>query len=112
MQRASFTDDPRRLFPQIALHGTDELPDELFTRCIDAGATKVSLAVVTRRVSWLNTFAQINVNSWCRDPMTARLAEGLAAGEPLPDIYEACTETYAKACERFFTLFRSAGRAQ
>lgn len=54
---------------------------------------------------------QINVNSWGRDPTMSRIADGLAKQEPLPDVYEAATEVFAKACDRFFELLGSKGQA-
>ncbi|GHJ88970.1 hypothetical protein NliqN6_5372 [Naganishia liquefaciens] len=77
----------------IALHGTDELPDQLWVDCVQAGARK------------------FNINSWARDPTMARIKEGLDKDEPLPDIYEAATEVYAGVCERFFDLLGSRGKA-
>ncbi|KAI5119147.1 hypothetical protein M0805_005226 [Coniferiporia weirii] len=77
----------------LCLHGTDQLPDELFKECITNGVSK------------------INVNSWARDPYVECLTSGLAAGKPFPDAIEESTEVFAEACERFMELFGSAGRA-
>ncbi|KAK4688484.1 fructose-bisphosphate aldolase, class II, partial [Tremellales sp. Uapishka_1] len=78
--------------PYICLHGTDELPDELFLECIKNGVTK------------------INVNSWCRDPYVEALSKGLAS-KPFPEATEDATEVFAKAAERFIKLFGSEGKA-
>ncbi|GLB42919.1 putative fructose-bisphosphate aldolase class-II [Lyophyllum shimeji] len=76
----------------LCLHGTDELPDELFVECIRNGVSK------------------INVNSWARDPYAKTLGEALLAG-PFPEAQEAATEAFAAVCERLFRLFGSAGKA-
>ncbi|XP_006456615.1 hypothetical protein AGABI2DRAFT_211680 [Agaricus bisporus var. bisporus H97] len=76
----------------ICLHGTDELPDELFRECIKNGVSK------------------INVNSWARDPYVKVLSEGLQT-KAMPEAIEEATEAFAAACERFFRLFGSAGKA-
>jgi len=76
----------------LCLHGTDELPDELFRECISNGVSK------------------INVNSWARDPYVKVLSEGLKS-KPFPEAVEDATEAFARVCERFFTLFGSAGKA-
>ncbi|EKM76259.1 hypothetical protein AGABI1DRAFT_78657 [Agaricus bisporus var. burnettii JB137-S8] len=76
----------------ICLHGTDELPDELFRECIKNGVSK------------------INVNSWARDPYVQVLSEGLKT-KAMPEAIEEATEAFAAACERFFRLFGSAGKA-
>jgi fructose-bisphosphate aldolase class II len=54
--------------------------------------------------------SKINVNSWCRDPYVENLSQGLAS-KPFPEAQEEATEVFAKACERFFHLFGSAGKA-
>ncbi|KAI0351448.1 aldolase [Trametes cingulata] len=76
----------------LCLHGTDELPDELFKECIKNGISK------------------ININSWGRDPYAKKLAEGLQS-KPFPDAVEEATKVFEDVCERFFKLFGSAGRA-
>lgn len=76
----------------LCLHGTDELPDELFKECISNGVSK------------------INVNSWARDPYVKVLATGLQS-KPFPDAVEESTEVFAKVCDRFFDLFGSSGKA-
>ncbi|KAI0671068.1 aldolase [Trametes maxima] len=76
----------------LCLHGTDELPDELFKECIRNGISK------------------ININSWGRDPYAKKLAEGLK-NKPFPDAVEGATKVFESVCERFFTLFGSAGKA-
>ncbi|PPQ68903.1 hypothetical protein CVT26_001840 [Gymnopilus dilepis] len=76
----------------LCLHGTDEIPDSLFVECIKNGVSK------------------INVNSWCRDPYAKALGEGLLS-KPFPQAVEDATEVFAKNCDRFFTLFGSAGKA-
>ncbi|KAJ7117918.1 aldolase [Mycena crocata] len=76
----------------LCLHGTDELPDELFVECIKNGISK------------------INVNSWARDPYAKALAEGLQT-KPFPDAVDDATEVFSKVCDRFFKLFNSAGKA-
>jgi fructose-bisphosphate aldolase, class II len=100
---------------QIALHGTDELPDQLWKDCVKAGARKVRLHSEQDSTRAFPDFFfliyQFNINSWARDPTMARIASGLAKDEPLPDIYEAATEVYAGVCEKFFDLLGSRGRA-
>ena len=54
--------------------------------------------------------AQINVNSWCRDPYVEALHTGLAS-KPFPEAQEDATEVFAKNCEKFFKLFGSEGKA-
>jgi len=76
----------------LCLHGTDELPDDLFIECIKNGISK------------------INVNSWARDPYVKTLSEALAL-KPFPIAQEAATEASASVCERFFKLFGSAEKA-
>ncbi|KAH8827213.1 ketose-bisphosphate aldolase [Flagelloscypha sp. PMI_526] len=76
----------------VCLHGTDELPDELFVECIKNGVSK------------------INVNSWARDPYVKALTTGLQS-KPFPDAVEEATEVFAGVCVRFFKLFGSAGKA-
>ncbi|EIM86071.1 aldolase [Stereum hirsutum FP-91666 SS1] len=76
----------------LCLHGTDELPDELFKECIKNGISK------------------INVNSWARDPYAKTLAAGLQS-KPFPDAVEEATEVFAKVCDRFFVLFESKDKA-
>ncbi|KXN91321.1 Putative fructose-bisphosphate aldolase [Leucoagaricus sp. SymC.cos] len=76
----------------ICLHGTDELPDEIFKECIGSGVSK------------------INVNSWARDPYSKALSEKLQT-KPMPEAIEEATEVFAKVCERFFALFGSTGKA-
>ncbi|KAH8110032.1 aldolase [Phellopilus nigrolimitatus] len=77
----------------LCLHGTDELPDALFTECIANGVSK------------------INVNSWARDPYVKALSTKLANGTPFPEAVEESTEVFAAVCERFIDLFGSAGKA-
>jgi fructose-bisphosphate aldolase class II len=112
-------------------HGTDELPDALFKDMIKRGVSKVStgLSLVQSlpgcfpflprlTLSQSPTLlrgnctdrVQINVNSWCRDPYAESLSKGLAS-KPFPDAQEEATEAMAVACERFFHLFGSAGKA-
>ncbi|KAF7297164.1 Aldolase [Mycena indigotica] len=76
----------------LCLHGTDELPDELFVECIKNGISK------------------INVNSWGRDPYAKALAAGLQT-KPFPDAVEEATDIFAGVCDRFIQLFGSAGKA-
>ncbi|GBE87003.1 ketose-bisphosphate aldolase [Sparassis latifolia] len=76
----------------LCLHGTDQLPDELFIECIKNGVSK------------------INVNSWGRDPYAKALAEGLQT-KSFPDAVEDATEVFAGVCERFFKVFGSEGKA-
>ncbi|KAK0473573.1 aldolase [Armillaria novae-zelandiae] len=76
----------------ICLHGTDELPDELFKECVKSGVSK------------------FNVNSWGRDPYVESLTAGLKS-KPFPDAVEEATEVFAKVCDRFFVLFDSVGKA-
>ncbi|KAF5375940.1 hypothetical protein D9615_008273 [Tricholomella constricta] len=89
--RQSILQDLNKVFKSkvpICLHGTDELPDALFVECIKNGVSK----------------------SWARDPYAKALGEGLLA-KPFPEAQEAATEAFAAACERFFTLFGSVGKA-
>ncbi|KAJ7262731.1 aldolase [Mycena haematopus] len=76
----------------LCLHGTDELPDELFVECIKNGISK------------------INVNSWGRDPYAKALAASLQT-MPFPEAVEEATEVFSQVCDRFFELFRSVGKA-
>ncbi|KAJ8091859.1 hypothetical protein PM082_021095 [Marasmius tenuissimus] len=76
----------------ICLHGTDELPDDLFRECIKSGVSK------------------FNVNSWARDPYVKALAAALQT-KPFPDAVEEATEVFAGVCERFIKLFGSDGKA-
>ncbi|GAC71993.1 fructose 1,6-bisphosphate aldolase [Moesziomyces antarcticus T-34] len=76
----------------LVLHGTDDLPDELFRDCVRRGAYK------------------INVNSWARDPQVEFWAKHLEK-DPLPDVYEGGMQQFAKVCNRFFHLLGSAGKA-
>ncbi|KAJ7902783.1 ketose-bisphosphate aldolase [Mycena olivaceomarginata] len=76
----------------LCLHGTDELPDELFVECIKNGISK------------------INVNSWGRDPYAKALAVALQT-KPFPEAVEEATEVFSTVCDRFFKLFDSAGKA-
>lgn len=57
-----------------------------------------------------NTAEQININSWGRNPYAKHLGESLLS-KPFPDAVEEATEVFAKVCDRFFTLFGSAGKA-
>ncbi|PFH48511.1 hypothetical protein AMATHDRAFT_149714 [Amanita thiersii Skay4041] len=75
----------------LCLHGTDDLPDELFLRCIENGITK------------------INVNSAARQPYVQSLLRHLGH-DPLPDAIEKATEAFASTCERLMRLFGSAGK--
>ncbi|KAF9074773.1 ketose-bisphosphate aldolase [Rhodocollybia butyracea] len=76
----------------ICLHGTDTLPDELFRECIANGISK------------------ININSWARDPYLKVLVDALQT-QPFPDAIEEGTEAFSEVCDRFMTLFGSAGKA-
>lgn len=76
----------------LVLHGTDDLPDSLFTDCIQRGAYK------------------INVNSWARDPQVEYWAKHLSGGA-LPEVYEGGMNEFETVCKRFFKLFGSAGKA-
>ncbi|KAF9267218.1 aldolase [Marasmius fiardii PR-910] len=76
----------------ICLHGTDELPDDLFRECVKSGVSK------------------FNVNSWARDLYVKALAAGLQS-KPFPDAVEEATEVFAAVCERFIKLFGSDGKA-
>ncbi|KAJ7629472.1 aldolase [Mycena polygramma] len=76
----------------LCLHGTDELPDELFVECIKNGISK------------------INVNSWGRDPYAKSLVEGLQT-KPFQEAVEDATEIFSQVCDCFFKLFGSAGKA-
>lgn len=76
----------------LVLHGTDDLPDELFKDCVKRGAVK------------------INVNSWARDPQVEYWAKHLGK-DGLPEVYDGGMKEFEKVCERFFDLFGSAGKA-
>ncbi|CAO1632904.1 unnamed protein product [Jaminaea pallidilutea] len=76
----------------IVLHGTDDLPDELFKDCIRRGCVKM------------------NVNSWCRDPQVASWTQNMGS-KGLPDVYDEGMDAFGKAATRFFHLFGSAGKA-
>ncbi|KAI3611394.1 fructose-bisphosphate [Moniliophthora roreri] len=76
----------------ICLHGTDELPDELFRECVKNGVSK------------------FNVNSWGRDPYVKALSTSLQT-KPFPDAVEEATEVFAGVCQRFIKLFGSDGKA-
>ena len=76
----------------LCLHGTDQLPDELFKECIANGISKV------------------NVNSWARDPYAKTLGSGLQS-KSFPEAVEESTEVFAKVCERFFDVLGSSGKA-
>ncbi|PIL35217.1 hypothetical protein GSI_03007 [Ganoderma sinense ZZ0214-1] len=76
----------------LCLHGTDELPDELFRECIANGISK------------------ININSWGRDPYAKKLAEGLQT-KTFPEAVDDATKVFEDICARFFDLFGSAGKA-
>ena len=56
------------------------------------------------------TYCQININSWGRDPYAKRLAEALQT-RPFPDAVEDAVKVFEDVCERFFHLFGSAGKA-
>ncbi|THU80438.1 aldolase [Dendrothele bispora CBS 962.96] len=96
----------------LCLHGTDELPDELFKECIKNGVSK------------------LNVNSWARDPYIASLSSSLSppspmpptqnhispnypyhSKKPFPDAIEEATEVFAGVCERMMKVFGSVGKA-
>ncbi|KAN0060341.1 hypothetical protein ACQY0O_007670 [Thecaphora frezii] len=76
----------------LVLHGTDDLPDQLFRDCIERGAIK------------------INVNSWARDPQIDYWSKHLQ-DQPLPDVYDGGMKEFEKVCCRFFDLFESSGKA-
>jgi len=76
----------------LCLHGTDQLPDELFRECIASGISK------------------FNINSWARDPYAKALVAGLQT-KPFPEAVEEATEVFARECDRFLILFGSAGKA-
>ncbi|KAJ1542738.1 hypothetical protein HK405_009768 [Cladochytrium tenue] len=77
----------------LCLHGTDELPDELFKECVRNGCTK------------------FNINSWVRDPTVDYFAKAVLAGTPLPEVYDHASDVYAGVTERFMHLLGSAGKA-
>ncbi|KAF8633115.1 hypothetical protein AX15_001498 [Amanita polypyramis BW_CC] len=76
----------------LCLHGTADVPDELFIECIKNGVSK------------------FNVNTAARDPYVETFSQGLTQ-KPFPDAIEEATEVFAGVCERLFTLFGSAGKA-
>ncbi|KAL1742136.1 ketose-bisphosphate aldolase [Schizophyllum fasciatum] len=76
----------------ICLHGTDELPDELFQECVKNGVSK------------------FNVNSWARDPYAKALGTALLS-KPFPDAIDEATDAFVAVCLRFFKLFNSEGKA-
>ncbi|PWN54496.1 aldolase [Violaceomyces palustris] len=76
----------------MVLHGTDDLPDELFQECIRNGMRK------------------INMNSWSRDPMCSYWKDHLLQ-DGLPEVYEEGMKIYQSICERFIRLFGGEGKA-
>lgn len=76
----------------LVLHGTDDLPDELFRECVERGAYK------------------INVNSWARDPQVEYWSKNLEKGA-LNEVYDGGMKEFEKVCKRFFDLLGSAGKA-
>ncbi|KAF8630558.1 hypothetical protein AX17_005370 [Amanita inopinata Kibby_2008] len=60
----------------LCLHGTDDLPEELFIECIKNGVSK------------------INVNSVARNPYMETLSQALLS-KPFPDVIEEATEVFA-----------------
>ncbi|KDN41232.1 aldolase [Tilletiaria anomala UBC 951] len=77
----------------LVLHGTDDLPDHLFTDCIKRGTVK------------------INVNSWTRNPQLNVWAQEIPKQTALPDVYELGMQVFEKNVKRFFDLFGSTGKA-
>ena len=51
------------------------------------------------------------MNSWCRDPYCAKLAEGFTNGKGFPDAVDDAIEVFAKEVERFIKLIGSEGKA-
>lgn len=92
----------------LCLHGTDQLPDELFRECISSGISKVLITL--RDMATALIFHQFNINSWARDPYVQSLTAGLQS-KPFPEAVEDATEVFAKQCDRFLVLFGSAGKA-
>ncbi|CAO1613021.1 unnamed protein product [Parajaminaea phylloscopi] len=76
----------------IVLHGTDDVPDDLFRDCVKRGARK------------------INMNSWSRDPQVDYWKANIGE-QGLPDLYDGGMARFEEATMRFFTLFGSAGKA-
>lgn len=76
----------------VVLHGTDDLPDELFRDCIKRGAIK------------------INVNSWARDPQVKYWAENIER-QGLPELYDGGMKVFSRSCTRMIDLFDSRGKA-
>ncbi|KAG6867924.1 hypothetical protein C0993_009518 [Termitomyces sp. T159_Od127] len=54
--------------------------------------------------------AEAFMKGWARDPYAKTLGESLLTNS-FPEAQEAATEAFANVCERFFTLFGSAGKA-
>ncbi|WVW80802.1 hypothetical protein I302_102789 [Kwoniella bestiolae CBS 10118] len=78
--------------PYLCAHGTDELPDELFTDLVKSGVSK------------------FNINSWARDPYVETYSQALAS-KAFPDAEEEAVEAFAKVCDRFMNLLGSSGKA-
>ncbi|TRM66703.1 ketose-bisphosphate aldolase [Schizophyllum amplum] len=76
----------------VCLHGTDELPDELFQECVKNGVSK------------------FNVNSWARDPYAKALGTALLS-KSFPEAIDEATEAFTNVCLRFFKLLGSEGKA-
>lgn len=74
------------------MHGTDELPDEMWLECIANGATK------------------FNINSWLRDPYNEALSQGLPS-KPMPEAIDAAMAALEKECARFNDLLGATGKA-
>ncbi|EAU85482.2 hypothetical protein CC1G_06383 [Coprinopsis cinerea okayama7 len=76
----------------LCLHGTGDLPPDLFRACIANGVSKVNLNLQTREV------------------YTKVLGDAITTA-PLPDAIEKSEGAFSKACEEFFTILGSAGKA-
>ncbi|CAO1628587.1 unnamed protein product [Sympodiomycopsis kandeliae] len=75
----------------LVLHGTDDLPDDLFRSCVQKGCVKM------------------NLNSWCRDPQVRYWSDNISK-LGLPDLYDGGMAAFEHALTRFFDLLQSANQ--
>jgi hypothetical protein len=55
--------------------------------------------------------AQVNINSWTRDPYLEELRKGITNGEPMPQTIDKATDAFGREAIRHFKLYGSAGKA-